>query len=143
MQKVKRPRRGIYEKEKILFEDSNRFSNTSLTLLLKKAGYTVESVSGINTAFLKFYISYQNEKDIKLFIKNIHEFYINELHFLKQVVQNHFSIPILVLIDPNPNEHIIELVEKSGIDYIEKPFEIDMLLNKVENIFLNKVCEHI
>ncbi len=110
--------------EILLLEDDDSL-NHSVSLKLKKAGYTVHSAFTVEEA-LRFY----RQKSLSLIICDISLPDGNGLDFCSQV-RRESDILFLFLTALDREEDIMEGYRQGADDYITKPFSLPVLLSKV------------
>ncbi|OFI07022.1 chemotaxis protein CheY [Clostridium acetireducens DSM 10703] len=74
---------------------------------------------------------YEKKKEIKLIILEINLNEEDGLEVIKKIKERNIDIPIMILTSINKRDAFIKGVKAGAIDYILKPYEDNMLINRV------------
>ena len=104
----------------------------SLSRSLTKRGFNVESFASANS-FLSSYD--ENMSGCILLDYGMPE--INGLELQQQLLEKKFSIPIIFMTGHGGIPESVQAIKAGAIDFLEKPFKQDALLNAIHSAFEN------
>ncbi len=113
-------------------EEQTRFT---LSIILKKAGYKVTTAADGLTAFTKINNAKNSPAPIDFLLTDIQLPYMTGLELINKLNNANMSLPTLVITGYGDKKIVIELMRTGCREYIDKPFEPDKLLNRVESVF--------
>ena len=120
----------------VLIIDDNQTMRDELTNLVEKVG-----VSKINTAAsgkdaIKYLLNTNDTADqVSLILLDIMMPEMTGIEFLKVAKEYYRTIPIVMVTAEVTIDNVVESQKHGSVDFIAKPFNLDILVEKLENIF--------
>jgi CheY-like chemotaxis protein len=119
-------------KKRILIADDEENMLITLGFILESAGYDISASTNGKQAMSMILSEKNNPFD--LLILDVQMPYITGLQLIDELRHYGIMTPIIIMTGYESDELINELKTKDYSDYIEKPFDEDKLLAKIEKI---------
>ncbi len=113
-------------------EEQTRFS---LSLILKKAGYKVTTAIDGLCAYNKIIETKDSHSPIDFLLTDIQLPNMTGLELIERLGAENLTLPTLVITGHGDKNMVIELMRIGCNEYIDKPFDPDVLLTRVEAVF--------
>lgn len=117
---------------KILIVEDDLTFGTMIQTWLKKKGYLVERATSVNAA-LKLL---QENQDFNLILSDLRLPDHDGLYTLRWLNKQEFSIPFIVMTSYADVQNAVLAMKSGATDYIAKPFQPDVLLEKIQEAIL-------
>lgn len=121
-----------FSKKHILIIDNEVHLRSTIELLLKSEGYNVSSAENGMIAIEKILGVTENNTSIDLIILDIQMPLMNGLDLIDLLEQGEIYIPILVITGYLNKNLIRKLQKRHCTEYLDKPFDCDALMLKVD-----------
>ncbi|RME92637.1 MAG: DNA-binding response regulator [Candidatus Hydrogenedentota bacterium] len=112
----------------ILVEDDDNIREL-LEMNLKQAGFSVQSYFSAEKL-----LSTLVQKEAHAYLLDIHLPGINGIELAKKIHEKYPKAAILFLTAMQKDTYLPQALQTGAIDYIEKPFDIDLLIAKLKNL---------
>ncbi len=123
-------------RQHILVAEDEAHTRLSLSVLLKRAGYRVTSVSDGTKALELMMKSAEGGADfIDLLMTDMQMPELGGLELLRSLKAKGIRTPVLAFTGFGDKEMVVELLREGCEDYIDKPFGEDDLLKRIEKLF--------
>ena len=124
----------------ILVIDDEEYMLRSLKLVLNLERYRVSTATNGKEALDVILLKEKSDNPVDLIITDIWMPQLTGIELLKKLNKLNINKPFLAITALGDKDVIIDLLQKGCIDYIDKPFDDDMLLGKIEKIFESEKC---
>lgn len=124
----------------ILVIDDEEYMLRSLKLVLNLERYRVSTATNGKEALDVILLKEKSDNPVDLIITDIWMPQLTGIELLKKLNKLNINKPFLAITALGDKDVIIDLLQKGCIDYIDKPFDDDMLLGKIEKIFEREKC---
>lgn len=121
-------------KKILIVEDEESLLNT-MRLILKMAGYKVETAKDGEEAFNKIMDAQEKGSLFDLILTDVLMPNLNGLELLDKLNQKKMLIPVIAITGNADKKMILELILKGCETYIIKPIEQDKLIARVNYVF--------
>ncbi|WP_027624178.1 response regulator [Clostridium lundense] len=114
--------------EKVIILENLAYSRYRLKELLSQKGIEVIETC---TSFDFFNRFYENKDSIGLIILEINLYGEDGLHVIEKIKEKNIDVPIMVVTSENTRKTFVKSIKKGATDYILKPYDSNMLINRV------------
>lgn len=123
------------QKKHILIVEDEEQTRFSLSIILKKAGYKVTTAADGLSAYDKIKNAKDGAMPIDFLLTDIQVPFLNGLELIKKLENEEMSLPTLVITGYGDKEMVVKLIRSGCEEYIDKPFDPNELLNRVDSVF--------
>ncbi|MFC1524623.1 response regulator [Thermodesulfobacteriota bacterium] len=127
----------------ILIADDEKHTRLALSLLLKNAGFQVETACDGVEAFNTIIECMNNQSPIDLLITDYRMPKLSGMELIQMLNQGSLSIPVVFITGYGNNELVQELRTKGNIHYLDKPFRVEKLLQMIQQSFEQEECQSV
>lgn len=124
-------------KHKILIVDDEKQIQSSISLLLKMEGYTVDAAENGEEALTKIIQCHKGHAPFALILLDIQMPVLNGIELIDELKARDINIPILVISGYGNKSLIMDLLKRNCTEYLDKPFGDKTLMDRIQ-IILNK-----
>jgi len=128
-------------KKHILIADDDDATCASLTKLLEFEGYYVSLARNGWGAYKMIYGLKDEVKPIDLLVTDFQMPGLDGLHLMEALQKDNLLLPVVVMTGYGFNGVIEKMMEIGKVDYMEKPFEVRQLTNRIELLLNGKELE--
>ena len=121
----------FFKKNILVIEDENHLCS-SIVLWLRTEGYDVSAAENGEIALGEILNATMDNEAFDLLILDIQMPKMNGLELIDQLKQRHIDIPILIITGYGDRDILRELIKRNCSDYLDKPFNENVLLLKVK-----------
>ena len=118
----------------ILIVDDSGVSRLKLYNLLRDNGYNLYEAKNLNAVKNNLFSDNITLNDINLILLDLHLKGESGLDLLDYLNENHSNIPVMMVSGEGKKEKVIETIKSGAKDYLLKPFEEKILLDKITKL---------
>ena len=131
---TRRKRNLVQEKTRILLVDDEASFRFSASVALRKVGYEVIEAQDGEEALVRIQELRRTGGRIDLLLTDLRMPFLCGLELLEGMRQLGIDIPVIAMTGYCDNSLRADLKKKGGIEFMEKPFEPDDLVNRVRRM---------
>ena len=118
----------------ILIVDDSSVSRLKLYNLLRDNDYNLYEAKNLNAVKNNLFSDNITLNDINLILLDLHLKGESGLDLLDYLNENHSNIPVMMVSGEGKKEKVIETIKSGAKDYLLKPFEEKILLDKITKL---------
>ena len=118
----------------ILIVDDSGVSRLKLYNLLRDNDYNLYEAKNLNAVKNNLFSDNITLKDINLILLDLHLKGESGLDLFDYLNENHSNIPVMMVSGEGKREKVIETIKSGAKDYLLKPFEEKILLDKIAKL---------
>lgn len=123
----------MLKKHIIVVEDEEQ-TRFTLSLILKKAGYNVTTAADGLSAYTKINDAKNTALPIDFLLTDIQLPFMTGIELIDKLENANLSLPTLVITGYGDKDTVVELIRKGCEEYIDKPFEPNELLTRIDTV---------
>lgn len=116
----------------LLVDDEERFTSTTKTLLEKRGVETFIAHNGLDA------MEVMDEHNIDVVILDVKMPNMDGIEVLRRIKQRHPIAEVIMLTGHSTTESVIEGLKLGAFDYLTKPCDISVLIEKTDEAYLKK-----
>ncbi len=119
----------------ILVAEDEEYVRLSLSIILRKSGYRVTVAENGRKALEKVIKLRKTAQPLDLLITDIQMPSLSGLELIDELEKQGITLPVLAITGYGDKTLVVELMRRGCVDYIDKPFEPQELLDRLDRIF--------
>ena len=122
----------------ILVAEDEEHMRRSITFVLEDAGYRVDEAKDGLEAIEKLFALQNGSSPIDLVLSDIVMPSMSGLELIDEIRKRQMTLPIVAITGYRDDRMTAQLRQRGCLDYIDKPFEAEELINRVAQVFERK-----
>ncbi len=118
----------------ILIVDDSGVSRLKLYNLLRDNGYNLYEAKNLNAVKNNLFSNNITLKDINLILLDLHLKGESGLDLLDYLNKHYSNVPVMMVSGERKREKVLETIKSGAKDYLLKPFEEKILLEKIAKL---------
>ncbi len=115
----------------ILVAEDEMNARLALSIILTKAGYTVTTVPDGRRALERIIALKKSERPVDFLLTDWGMPGLTGAELMEELSNLNIALPTLVITGYDDKKRVIEPLEKNSVDYLQKPFEHETLINRI------------